>query len=417
VKGYNVYRGDRVGKRGGGVLLAVPNHFQSYEIKDSFSNESFEALSVKIQLKQQFIAFILVYRNPTKNDQMFIPAFKKYYESLNVEKSSHVILGDFNFPEINWKDSTTTPGFKISAAFLEFVHISGLEQIVPSPTRKQNLLDIILTSETGMLYDVEILTDFYGSDHDQVECKIGALNHKLAIPSRRNFFKTNFDEMRKEISLFPYNWNEIFSFCNSADEMYDVLLRILKDLISIYVPLVKKTQLKQIMPSKLKRLFAKQKRLYRKFKKTNDENIKAIYKEVGKEIRSEIRQSYFRRENEILQSKNERSFWQYVRSKLKFKPTIPALKEGNQIITDDKQKAEAFNEYFCSVFTVDNGQCTPHAVHPHQSICEQCCFTACKKNYWDTHEKLLSGFGCPVNYRIKDDIVWLVILLTFLRKH
>ena len=31
--GYNIYRNDRVGKQGGGVLLAVKNHIKSRDIK------------------------------------------------------------------------------------------------------------------------------------------------------------------------------------------------------------------------------------------------------------------------------------------------------------------------------------------------------------------------------------------------
>ena len=60
-----------------------------------------------------------------------------------------LIGGDFNLPHINWSEQTITNRqypIKTNLAFLEIVADEGLEQIVDFPTRKDNTLDLMLTS-------------------------------------------------------------------------------------------------------------------------------------------------------------------------------------------------------------------------------------------------------------------------------
>ena len=59
------------------------------------------------------------------------------------------IAGDFNLPDINWKDGLIT-GHNYPHIFaellLDFANIFGFTQIVDSPTRRSNTLDLFLTN-------------------------------------------------------------------------------------------------------------------------------------------------------------------------------------------------------------------------------------------------------------------------------
>jgi len=59
------------------------------------------------------------------------------------------IAGDFNLPDINWKDGSIT-GHNYPHIFaellLDFVNTFGLTQAVDSPTRRNNILDLFLTN-------------------------------------------------------------------------------------------------------------------------------------------------------------------------------------------------------------------------------------------------------------------------------
>ena len=53
-------------------------------------------------------------------------------------------------------------------------------------------------------------------------------------------------------------------------------------------------------------------------------------------------------------SKDSRKFWNWVNSSKGRRDPIPALTDHNAIITNDTDKAEAFNKYFYSVFTKED---------------------------------------------------------------
>ena len=55
-----------------------------------------------------------------------------------------------------------------------------------------------------------------------------------------------------------------------------------------------------------------------------------------------------------------KSFWKFVRSKTKVRPTIGELKsqDGTMAITD-KQKADTLNEHYHQVFTKEDDTYTP----------------------------------------------------------
>ena len=54
--------------------------------------------------------------------------------------------------------------------------------------------------------------------------------------------------------------------------------------------------------------------------------------------------------------KNPKRFWRYIKqSRMEKTIGIPTLRHGESIYISDKEKAEALNNYFKSVFTTDNG--------------------------------------------------------------
>lgn len=114
LKKYSVYRCNRKG-RGWGVLILVPNTLPSCKI-ECLANSQFEILSIKISQKNPII-FSLIYRSPGQNKQS-VSLLKPYLDSISAKFpcSSHIFLGDLNYPDINWENSTTS--HPTSAEFL-----------------------------------------------------------------------------------------------------------------------------------------------------------------------------------------------------------------------------------------------------------------------------------------------------------
>ena len=62
--------------------------------------------------------------------------------------TSVIILGDFNFPGLSWGDMSADPA---SQPLLEWALDRGFTQHVDYPTRGNNTLDLIFTSEPDMV--------------------------------------------------------------------------------------------------------------------------------------------------------------------------------------------------------------------------------------------------------------------------
>ena len=80
------------------------------------------------------------------------------------------------------------------------------------------------------------------------------------------------------------------------------------------------------------------------------------YRSVTNDCNLEIQKFDMGREKKMLDSKNIGAFYKFINNKLSSKSGIAPLKSRNgKILCTDDEKANLLNEYFESVFTIDNG--------------------------------------------------------------
>ena len=58
-----------------------------------------------------------------------------------------IIIGDFNYPPIQWLDGSGFSDISTDCSFTDVLQEAGLFEIVNSPTRGQNVLDLLLNNE------------------------------------------------------------------------------------------------------------------------------------------------------------------------------------------------------------------------------------------------------------------------------
>ena len=83
-------------------------------------------------------------------------------------------MGDFNHGHIQWKSLESTGGE--DQHFLCLIQESFLTQHVLEPTRVENVLDIVLSSQKELVDNVKIHEPLGNSEHNQIyflhQCKI-----------------------------------------------------------------------------------------------------------------------------------------------------------------------------------------------------------------------------------------------------
>ena len=159
-----MFRRDRIGRRGGEVILCVKESIQANEIKLEREADCDEAVWCKIVSGNSKLTIGLVYRSPNinKEDNTKIQNAMK-----EVSKGECIIMGDFNHGHKQWKSVESTGGE--DQQFLFLIQDSFLTQHVLEPT---NVLDIVLLSLKELVDNVKIHEPLGNSDHNQIHFDI-----------------------------------------------------------------------------------------------------------------------------------------------------------------------------------------------------------------------------------------------------
>ena len=99
IEGYNMYRKDRKGARGGGLILYTKNNIRA-GVNEEFSNEEFaESIWCNVELNKQRLLVGLCYRSPTSTDTND-EQLRSVIEKAVLRATTHhvLIMGDFNHP-------------------------------------------------------------------------------------------------------------------------------------------------------------------------------------------------------------------------------------------------------------------------------------------------------------------------------
>ena len=105
LEGYVMFRKDRMGKRGGGVLLYIKETIPAYEVQLHEEADCNEAIWCKLVTGHTTVTIGVVYRCPniTKENN------EKIHNAISeVSKGDCIIMGDFNHGNIKWDTLQST---------------------------------------------------------------------------------------------------------------------------------------------------------------------------------------------------------------------------------------------------------------------------------------------------------------------
>ena len=351
IPGYDMFRADRGGGlRGGGVLLLVNSAFNAVEVK--LSNKFADQVWCKVKIRNgEDLLIGVCYRLPNlqfsgkdNNNELC-----KMIEE--VHGKSVILMGDFNFPDIDWSSMQGQSGD--SQQFVNSVEENFWTQHVMEGTRNGALLDLVFTSEPDMVDSISVLSTLGNSDHNMLEWDIH-LSPVASVFNRAclNYNEANYAAIREALSTT--DWSSVLQ--GDANAKWLSFITVLKSLESQYVPLRKLNQKHKKAPwmtyKAMKFVKLKQK-IYRKYKNVRHPAYTKAARAAAKEIRKAKRG--FERKLAANIDMDRKSFYAYVRSRSKARVAVgPLVDDQGTIRSLPQEQAQEFNSYFTTVFNVES---------------------------------------------------------------
>lgn len=165
IDGFTMFRQDRKHCKGGGVVLYVKDHLSVAEHTKLNEVDFHETIWCTVHLSTVKMLVGVCYRGPnsldSNNDQLLV-LFSKAVQHVNYAKDTRLmILGDFNYPEIDYVHHCVASSDNSAAyKFFKTTHDLFLHQHVSEPTRvtdrhSPSLLDYVFTDESHIIDTIE----------------------------------------------------------------------------------------------------------------------------------------------------------------------------------------------------------------------------------------------------------------------
>ena len=140
---------------------------------------------------------------PPDADQTWMDKFESFLQDVCTHHPKIVLAGDFNLPHVCWNSQELTTGTNENT-FISILRDFFLEQVNTTPTRGNNILDLVITSTPERIHisevlkptDSEILTD-----HSAIIFDISLMSNPVPKIKRTvfDYHRADFDGLRSHL--------------------------------------------------------------------------------------------------------------------------------------------------------------------------------------------------------------------------
>ena len=379
---------------GRGVCLFIKEHLEATRLEDDeklFSPNVF--VKVKLHDKNDYVILGVMYRSPNSSNQETDSLIKQLdYIYTKYVSSKVVIMGDFNFSNIDWSQETCNTGIdekdgndvsdddddfdddkqdkkvtkkRKDKEFLDKFHENFLHQFVKTPTHRRGnqtptLIDLIIANDQDLVRNLYHCAPLGLSHHDTIylviNCKTQA--HINIEKKKLLLNKGDYNGMREllrstewEKNLDGKNVDECWAFIeneiNTATELFVPKLKINtnkpKHRFSAPDTLINKIKIKRVA--------------YKYYKKFPTASNYEKYAESRAEVNRGTKAAQLEREKRVARDakENPKAFFSYISSKVKPRnPVGNLLTPEGRVTETDEEKARELNTFFSSVFTKED---------------------------------------------------------------
>ena len=346
--GYTMFHSDRRMRAGGGVMLYARNHLIPVLVPNV---SPFEVVGARLRGCEPALLVLVVYRPPKYNRDSDMALYEVLSGLLGGRSS--IVVGDFNCPKVNWDlDAATGEGLRL----VDFMHDNFLTQMVRHPTRGASILDLVFTTDTDLITEVEVGECLAGSDHHMVSCLVGVRSQpEVPLYRRRlNLRRADFGRFNQELQDLRLHAR------GSVEELWTDFKANFEGIQSTCIPLKRVGGFSKVNPrwfhGGIRREIKERKRLYHAANANPSPETNELLVAKRRQVKRLVRRAKADEEHRVALAcrDNPKEFYGYVNSHKTRTPLGPVLDDNGTLVTSSGDIASAFNQYFSGVFTVED---------------------------------------------------------------
>lgn len=344
---YKVITNNRMNRNGGGVAIVI-HRSMTYSTLRDFKLKVIESLGIELETsfgKIMIAAAYLPFQCTGENKNYF----KGDLNKLTRHRSRFLIIGDFNAKHQSWNNSKVNSNGKI--LFRDCT--SGLYSVLYpngptcfSSVRNPSTIDLVLTNQSQYCGPLVTHADF---DSDHLPVTFSLSHEAVTRPNSSvfNYHKANWDRYQHHIEN---NLNHDFVLETKADidSALESLTNAILDARNIAIPKVQVKFDSPIIDDDLQLLIRLKNVRRRQYQRSRDPALKRIQKDLQKVIDHRftlLRNEKFARDVEQIKPYSK-PFWKLSKVLKKPQKPIPSLKDGDNILLTNGEKAQKLAQQF-----------------------------------------------------------------------
>ena len=355
IDGYKLVRKDRKAcSTWGGCLIYYKQSLNVIKRDDITLSNNLEQVWIEVTLASQKLLVGSFYRQPTDNN--FLDNLQVVLERLWLKRANILIMGDFN-ADVNFRGKSKAES-TLGKRLLQVTKSFNLENVVKEYTRiteaTSTIIDLIFTSNISKV-KVAGAHNLGISDHHLVYATINLHRQKSKpiIKEVKDYKNMNLEKLRLDLEGAPWHICQLFDNIDDATWAWEYMF---KDIMNEHI----RTRKAKVCTNGLRWMNAnirkEMNRRYTLLKQAQNQPRNAGAWKQHRKQRNRVTRIIREAEAEYWKDKFENTkssgdFWNVVREMQgKRKCNIGAIKgENGNIITDAKEKAESFNQFFAKV--------------------------------------------------------------------
>ncbi len=228
IAGYESFQKNRMDKKGGGVISYAKSTLSAIKIEKQDA-QNHDSVYVELTTGNKKVTVATVYRPPKQQPADAAALYEEMQTT--IRNKNAVVNGDFNCLNINWN---LMHGDQEGNRLVEMVEDSFLSQLVTQPRRRNNILDLVLTTDTDLVSECKLGESLSVCDHHMIRLRIRT-NHHLAENKSKvpDYRYANFDSAREMIP--PETWAK--SICTSLNHEWNTFRDKLIEVERMTVPM------------------------------------------------------------------------------------------------------------------------------------------------------------------------------------